>query len=121
MKPLTNNFKGGFEPVLANQLDKYGVSYEYEPKKIPFILERTYCPDFVLSNGVHIEGKGVLTPDDRKKLRAIKEQHPELDIRLVFQRASNKLRRGSKTTYGDWADRYGFKWADGVIPKEWTK
>jgi len=39
----------------------------------------------------------------------------------VFQKANNKIRKGSKTTYGKWADDNGFKWADNTIPKEWLK
>ena len=31
----------------------------------------------------------------------------------------NKIYKGSKTTYGAWADRHGFKWAEGSIPEEW--
>ena len=117
---IANKFKGNFEPLLAEQLDELKAYYEYEPYPLAYILKGNYWPDFVLSNGIHIEGKGHLDTAARRKLRAVKDQHPDLDLRIVFQRAQNKLSKGSTTTYGDWADRYGFKWADGVIPKEWT-
>jgi hypothetical protein len=42
---------------------------------------------------------------------AVKRQHPELDIRLVFYSAS-------KTNLA-FAERHGFKYAVETIPKEW--
>lgn len=88
--------------------------------EIPFVLDRTYHPDFILGNGVIIEAKGVLDQETRTKMVAVKQQHPELDIRFVFMDASNKLTRAKKSlTYGKWADRNGFPWADGRIPDEW--
>lgn len=115
------NFRSGFERSLATWLKRKNVKFEYETEKIPYVIERNYVPDFKLPNGIYIEAKGVLTPQDRTKMRAVKRENPGLDIRFVFQCASNKLNRSSKTTYGDWADRYGFKWADGAIPEEWLK
>lgn len=66
-----------------------------------------------------METKGVFSAKDRKKHLLIKEQHPELDIRFVFQRSTNALYKGSPTTYGEWCDEHGFKYADTTIPKEW--
>jgi len=43
----------------------------------------------------------------------------ELDIRFVFSNSRNKLNKKSKTTYADWCDKHGFKWADKQIPKSW--
>ena len=57
--------------------------------------------------------------EDRRKMRLVKEQNPELDIRFVFTRSSSKINKGSKTTYADWCSRYGFKYADKLIPEEW--
>lgn len=113
--------RGTFEPKLRAQLEEYGVSYEYEPYKIPYTIEAKYVPDFVLSNGVHIEGKGYLDQDTRRKLRAVKRCNPDLDLRIVFQNASVPLSKRNRSTHGEWADRYGFKWADKVIPREWTE
>jgi len=52
-------------------------------------------------------------------MRLIKEQYPKLDIRFVFSRSKTKINKGSNTTYGMWADKYGFPYADKLIPKEW--
>jgi hypothetical protein len=49
----------------------------------------------------------------------IKEQHPDLDIRLLFQNAYNKIRKGSKTTYAMWCEKKGILYAHKQIPKQW--
>jgi hypothetical protein len=51
----------------------------------------------------------------------VKAQHPEHDIRFVFSNPNQKLYKGSKSTYGDWCDKNGFKYAKEIIPVEWTK
>jgi hypothetical protein len=111
-----------YEVTLATSLRNRKVKYKYEKRKIKYTLpEKTYTPDFELPNGIIIEAKGVLSPADRTKMRAVKAQHPELDIRFVFMNARNKLGKGSKTTYGQWATKHGFVWAHKRIPDEWTK
>jgi hypothetical protein len=50
---------------------------------------------------------------------AVIEQHPHLDIRMCFQRANSKLRKGGKMTYGQWATQKGIVWCESKIPKEW--
>ena len=41
---------------------------------------------FRLDNGIIIETKGAFNSADRKKHKLIKEQHPELDIRFMFEK-----------------------------------
>jgi hypothetical protein len=117
----------------AEQIEPRKLQYEYEPDDITFRVEetRTYTPDFKITlrkppgrtkgKVFYVEYKGVLDVATRKKMKLIKQQHPTIDIRFVFQRANNKIRKGSKTTYGMWADQHGFKWADNIIPKEWLR
>lgn len=118
--------RSGFEKRVATFLDKHKVKYEYETVKLSFVepaTDRTYRPDFILPNGIHIECKGRFTPADRKKILLVKEQHPELDLRLVFMR-DNTLSRSSKTTYTAWCQAKGVishVAEDGAIPKEWLK
>ena len=53
-------------------------------------------------------------------MKAVKKQNPELDIRFVFQAPYNKLYKGAKSTYAQWAEKNGFKWAHySSIPVEW--
>ena len=116
-------FRSNFETNFARFLKDNKIKYEYETKKIKYTpKERTYNPDFYLVDyDIIIETKGRLTMDDRAKHMRIKEQHPDLDIRFIFQRCKEKLYRGSKTTYADWCDKHGFKYAEGEIPKKWMK
>lgn len=116
-------YRSGFELKIAQTLVKNNVNFTYEKTRIPFVPKvRTYTPDFYLvDSNIYIEAKGNLTKDDRVKMVLVKQQNPEYDIRIVFMNARNKIYKGSKTTYGDWADRHGFIWAEGSIPKEWLK
>ena len=111
--------RGGFEPVVLGDLDSRGVKYEYEAIKLPYTVVRTYLPDLLLDNGVIVEIKGWFKPSDRSKMRAVKKQHPDLDIRFLFQR-DNTLSKKSKTTYTEWCKRHGFPCAVGRIPDDWT-
>lgn len=114
-------YRSKLEDGVAIQIQCYS-TFEYESKKIPFVVSesRVYIPDFILPNGIHIEAKGYLRREDRKKLLLVKEQHPDLDLRLVFQCASNKINKRSKTTYGQWATKHGFLFSDnGRVPRQW--
>ncbi len=71
-------------------------------------------------NGVYLETKGHLVEKDRRKMIAVKKQNPDLDIRFVFQTPYNKIYKGAKSTYAQWAEKHGFKWAAfHSIPVEW--
>jgi len=63
----------------------------------------------------------VLDGKTRKKMKLVKKFNPKLDIRLIFEKASNKIYKGSKTTYGEWADLHGFKWTDNTLPEDCRK
>lgn len=117
-------FRSGLEDKIAKQLEDAGIKVEYETTKIKYVQPttyHTYTPDFVLPNGIIVETKGRFVAADRKKHLLIKQQHPDLDIRFVFQRSQNTISKGSKTTYADWADKHGFKYADKEIPEEWLR
>ena len=77
----------------------------------------------VKQNGgkMYVESKGRFTATDRKKMKLVKEANPELDIRLLFQTPDNKITKGSKTTYVDWAVKHGYPWAAKEIPQEWLE
>jgi len=114
-----NGYRSGLEATIADQLKELGVDFEYEKQKIPYQIDAKYIPDFVLPNGVIIECKGRFTSEDRRKMRLVKDQNPELDIRFIFTRSASKINKGSKTSYADWCDKYGFMYADKLIPGEW--
>ena len=115
-------FRSGLEEKVADLLVELGVKYEYESTKVPYVIQHTYCPDFILPNGIWLECKGYWDAKDRRKIKAVKEQNPDIDLRMVFQAPYNKIYKGSKTTYAKWAERNGFPWASyQSIPIDWLK
>ena len=119
---LVNGYRSKFEADVAGDLEARGVDFRYEPFRIKYtkpVKPSTYLPDYVLPNGIFIEAKGYFESADRAKHLIIKEQRPDLDIRFVFQNSNNRLSKTSKTTYGAWAEKNGFKYANKQIPQEW--
>ena len=104
-------------------LDTIRYKYDYESIKIEWedLAYRTYTPDFILKNGIIIETKGRFLTMDRRKHLAIKKQHPNLDIRFVFENSRKKLRKGAKSSYAEWCIKYGFRYYDRIIPEDWLK
>lgn len=118
-----HRYKSEAEYQTSIQLNNHKIKFEYETFKIPYEWreDKNYIPDFILPNGVILEVKGRFRLEDRKKHLFLRSQHPEYDIRFVFQAPNNKLQRGGKMTYADWCDKNGFLWcklSDGV-PQEW--
>ena len=121
---IKHGYRSGFEHKVADQLTESNTGFEYETTVIDYIKPEThhkYTVDFTLPSGILVETKGRWILEDRKKHLLIKQQHPELDIRIVFQSAKGKIRKGSKTTYADFCDKHGIIWADKEIPKDWLK
>jgi ATP-dependent protease ClpP protease subunit len=113
-------YRSGLEDKVIDKLTKDKVDFKYETLKLKYQRKvSTYTPDILLPNGLIVEVKGFFDSEDRSKHLLIKDQHPDIEIRFVFQKASTKIRKGSNTSYGDWCDKYGFIYAEGLIPKEW--
>lgn len=113
--------RSGLERKIQEQFKEQGVKAKYEPLKIEWedLAYRKYTPDFILPNGILIESKGLFTPIDRRKHLLIKQQHPNLDIRFVFQNSKRKINKISKTTYADWCDKNKFMYATKEVPEDW--
>jgi len=119
---IKHGYRSGFEHKVADQLTEANIKYQYEKTVIEYIkpeTNHTYTIDFTLPNGILVETKGRWVLEDRKKHLLIKSQHPELDIRMVFQNSKGKIRKGSKTTYANFCDKNGIVWADKTIPAAW--
>ena len=120
MTKKTSKYRSGLEEKVANLLEGLGVSYEYESKRVPYTIQHHYCPDFILPNHVLLETKGYWDAADRRKIKAVKKDNPELDLRMVFQAPFNKISKKSKTTYAQWCDKHDIPWTSfHNIPIEW--
>lgn len=98
------------------------MAYTYEKHKLPYVhpaTNHTYTPDFVLANGIAVEVKGYLLMDSRKTLLLVREQHPDLDIRLVMNKATARVEGLKTLNLAQWCDKFGFEWAVGAVPGEW--
>jgi len=121
---LKYGFRSGLEEKIAAQLEAFPMGYSYETLTLPYVTppkNHKYHPDFILDNGIIVETKGRLLTEDRQKMVLIKQQHPHLDIRFVFSNSKTKINKRSPTSYGDWADKNGFPYADKVIPDAWLR
>lgn len=120
----TGAFRSGLEDRNAKHMDKLGVAYDFERFFVEYTVperQAKYTPDFVLGNGIIIETKGIWEVDDRKKHLLIREQYPELDIRLVFSNSNSKLYKGSPTSYAAFCEKHGIQYADKLVPKAWLQ
>lgn len=114
-------FKSKFEKQVWDKLKKVFSACKYEPNKYSYIqpaIERTYIPDFKPGSAeIYIEAKGKLDLETRKKMVWFKQCNPKTRIIFLFMNPDVKIRKGSKTTYGDWATKEGFEWLD--ARKDW--
>jgi hypothetical protein len=118
-RALVEGYRSGLEDANAAHLRSHGVDAKYESVKIAYVQpekKRTYTPDFT-----GLPSKGRFTAEDRQKHLWVKAQHPNLDIRFVFSNSRTRIRKGSPTTYADWCRKYGFLFADKLIPESWMK
>lgn len=108
--------KNKFEKKIYSLLKRKKIKFKYEGVKIPYVLAGHYNPDFIITTStgtVYIETKGYLRPEHKRKMAAVKRQHPELDIRILFYARKAKDIK--------WAEKCGFIWAVETIPEEWLK
>ena len=113
-------FRSGLEEKVADLMVELGVKYEYESTKVPYQIMHSYTPDFLLPNGIFLEIKGYWDAEGRRKMRNVKQQHPELDIRMVFQSPFNTISKKSKTTYAKYCEKLNIPWTSWAnIPLNW--
>ena len=116
-------YRSGLEEQVADLLSGLGIDYEYETTKISYVIEHNYTPDFVLPNKhVVLECKGYWDSKDRRKIKSVLKQNPDLDLRMVFQSPYNRISKRSKTTYAQWCEKHNIKWAAAhAIPIDWLR
>ena len=66
------------------------LTIDYESEKLGYNVPGTYIPDFVITfkdgRKLYIESKGYFRYADQVKMLAVKQAHPNLDIRMLFMR-----------------------------------
>jgi hypothetical protein len=125
--PPPNPYRSWFEVDIA--LDALEMEYVFgyelqhiiwkEPEKL-----RKYKPDywFQKKDGslLVVEAKGRWTAQDRKKICYVTEQHPNLDLRMLFERDNTLSKSPNSKHYTEWCDKKGIRYAVGrKIPEEW--
>lgn len=121
-KSTKDKFRSQLERDFAKNLKSRATNFGYEDQKVKYIKEHTYNPDFSLTKKdgtlILIECKGYFPKTDMSKMRSVKNCNPELDIRFIFADATKK-NKGTKSTYGEWAERNGFPYAEKKLPLTW--
>lgn len=117
---LQEGYRSGLEFTVGKALADKKIDFRFEdPQDImvwtPLPTKHKYHPDFVIPRGpgkpiLIIETKGRFMPDDMAKHLALKEQHPELEVRFVFQKPKAWYRKAVKMNYALWCDKNGFKY-----------
>ena len=116
----SSKYRSKYEAAVAASVLERGFAFKYEAQSFGYTITARYTPDFFLPNGVVVETKGLFGSDDRRKMLAIKDQYPLLDIRLCFMNAQLKLSKAPNSlAYWQWAERHKFPWCHGHIPTTW--
>ena len=126
---MSNKYRNKFEERTGERLTELGVDFSFESERIGYTVSGNYLPDFVVTtrggHRIYIETKGggrSFDGSSRRKLIAVKEQHPEVDLRIVFY-SDGKIgptrKDGTYMKQSDWAKKYGFKYAIKEIPESW--
>lgn len=120
---LLHGVRSGLEKTVSEELVAKCIEYEYEKRTLAYKVPESahkYTPDFYLpASDIYVETKGMWEAKDRQKMLLVIEQHPDLDIRMVFSRSKTKIYPGSPTTYGSFCEKHGIAYADKTIPQDW--
>lgn len=124
---LKYGYKSGLEHTVAERIKSTEYDLNYETETLNYIVperKAKYTPDFVFTkrNGeiMYVETKGRWTSADRLKMKHVLASNPGIDIRIVFQSPTQKISKGSNTTYESYALKLGIKHvAKKDIPDEW--
>lgn len=121
--------KSGLEEVVYKFLKNNCCEFGYESLKIAYSVpdqKKIYKPDFPILNCFIIETKGQFNSADRKKMKLVKQQNPDLDIRFIFSNSKTRIGKKSQTTYAKWCEMFGFPYhciqsTKETFPKLWLQ
>lgn len=110
-------YRGNLQETMASVLKRHRLTFKYETDKLSYVV-----PAVTVELGVEFSvelkrGQTVgvfivehFTHNRMTALAAVKEQQPDLDIRIIFSNPEATL-INSHTTYGEWCDERGIQWA----------
>ena len=123
---IKSGTRSGLEDKFKAFLEHHGEEFTYEENVLSYVVpekKHRYTPDFFLTKrGFYIETKGRFVSADRQKHLLIKEQHPEIEIRFIFSNPNATLDKRSKTTYGMWCEKNGYRYCsikDHEVIRSW--
>lgn len=101
-----------FRSTFEEDVSKILKDFDYEPFTIPYVISRSYRPDFVHSaSGTLVECKGYFRDGDTKKYTSIRDSLPEgQELVFVLMSPNKKIRKGAKMTMSEWCDKEGILW-----------
>ena len=101
-----------FRSTFEEDVSKILTGFDYEPFTIPYVISRSYRPDFVHSaSGTLVECKGYFRDGDTKKYTSIRDSLPEgQELVFVLMSPNKKIRKGAKMTMSEWCDKEGILW-----------
>lgn len=119
---IKHGYRSGLEKDMQKELEALNIEPNFEGTCLKYIVPETehkYTPDFPVSPHIVLETKGLWKVEDRMKMLYLIEQYPDISFRMVFQRANQKIKKGSKTSYADWCDKHNILWCEKHLPIEW--
>ena len=102
-------YRSGLEERFAEKAPMF----DFEPYKVPYVVERKYIPDFVYKTehgDMLIECKGYFRVGDTQKYKAIKKSLVFDELIFVLSDPRKKLRKGAKMNMGEWCEKEGIRW-----------
>lgn len=82
--------RSSWEIAYAGWLDRWGISWEYEPR-IDLGDGIRYYPDFLLADGRYIEIKGYFSPKAKRKIELFKERYPDFTLEILREAELKQL------------------------------
>lgn len=113
-------YRSQFEKDLSDSFPE-DVKWEYETTNIPYEVRHIckYKPDFIFTEQCFfLEAKGYFSKEDRDKILLVLEQHPGIDIRMVFYKDDHITK---SLTYSQWCDKHNIPWSIGTMPPSWKR
>ena len=104
--------KSAFRSTFEEDVSKILKDFDYEPFTVPYVIERSYRPDFVHNaSGTLVECKGYFRDGDTKKYTSIRDSLPTgQQLVFVLMQPNKKIRKGAKMTMSQWCDKEGILW-----------